>query len=293
MNIKDCIDQQIKSNQSKNLFNNRSYETLCFIKSTIDTIHKIDEITKDEKEFFINYATEKTLQEFCRVNQYFAYKDIDKNLLKEIYTELLLDIEKKEVSIETISNLHYKNLKLWLEITNPFSKELYQNRDSILEPIACFEYSENLQKRILHINNNQLLEPILDIGCGKEGNLVKSLREDGFNAFGIDRFSDNSLYVKNVDWLEYDYGIEKWGTVISNLGFSNHFIHNHLRKDGNFVEYAKKYMEILKSLKVGARFYYAPDLPFIEKYLDDKKYDISKYDIESLDTKTTIIKRLN
>lgn len=63
--------------------------------------------------------------------------------------------------------------------------------------------------------------------------------------------------------------MKKWGTIVSNLGFSNHFNHHNLREDGNFIKYAKTYMNILYSLKPGECFHYAPDLPFIEKYLDE------------------------
>jgi hypothetical protein len=51
------------------------------------------------------------------------------------------------------------------------------------------------------------------------------------------------------------------------MAFSNHFIHHNLRADGDFEIYAKKYMEILKSLKLGGRFIYAPSLSFMEEIL--------------------------
>jgi hypothetical protein len=91
---------------------------------------------------------------------------------------------------------------------------------------------------------------------------------------------------------EYNYGIGKWGTIVSNLGFSNHFKHHNLREDGNYIEYGKKYMDIIRSLKVGGRFHYAPDLPFIEFYLDTRQYQIDKFDIGEFDFKTTVITRL-
>lgn len=53
-----------------------------------------------------------------------------------------------------------------------------------------------------------------------------------------------------------------------------------------------EYMEILKSLQVGGSFHYAPDLPFVESYLDDTQYQIKKYAIGKLDFKTTVVKRL-
>jgi hypothetical protein len=286
------IDLQIKSNQSKNLFHKGLNETFKFTESTINAIKNIYSINPNDLNLLIDYTTEKVLQEFCRVNQYFSFQEKDKTGLKKIYWDLYQDLIKKDKTIDIVSQTHYENLKAWLEQTNPFSQEIYQEEEAVLETVTCAEYTAILQKEILHLNDIQLLEPILDIGCGKSGNLVKYLRNNAFDAYGIDRFAEDSSFLEKADWLNFEYGIEKWGTIVSNLGFSNHFIHNHLREDGNFIEYAKKYMDILKSLKIGACFCYAPDLPFIEKYLDKNDFSIQKYNIDNLSFKTTIIKRL-
>ena len=121
---------------------------------------------------------------------------------------------------------------------------------------------------------------------------MKYLNLAGIEAYGIDRFSFTDRFLLQADWLEYSYGTEKWGTITSNLGFSNHFKHHHLRADGNFIEYGKKYMEILKSLKIGGSFYYAPDLQFIEEHLDTGQFRIEHYPIDAYDFKTTRLTRL-
>jgi hypothetical protein len=290
--LKEYIDLQIESNRSKNLFHKEINETMKFTKSTLNAILNLEKITPSNLNLLIDYTTEKVLQEFCRVNQYFSFQEKEKSSLKIIYWNLYQSLVEKRNPIDIISQTHYENLKHWIEKTNPFSREIYQEKESVIESVVCSEYSSFLQKDILHLNNTHLLEPILDIGCGKAGNLVKNLRENEFEAYGIERFTSDSPYIKKEDWLGFNYGIEKWGTIVSNLGFSNHFIHNHLREDGSFIEYANKYMEILKSLKIGGSFHYAPDLPFIEKYLDEKSFLITKYNIENLSFKTTIIKRL-
>ncbi len=292
MNENDIIDIQIEFNQRKNLFHKKFNETLNFTEPTMTAIQNIGSIAPDDLSVLIDYITEKVLQEFCRVNQYYSFQENDKADLKKLYWNLYQDIIEKKKTVEAISQAHYENLKMWLAKTNPFSQAMYQEKEAVLKPVACSEYSAFLQKNILHLNDVQLLEPILDIGCGQEGNLVKYLRENAFECYGIDRFAGQSHFLKKADWLHVDYGIEKWGTIVSNLGFSNHFIHNHVREDGKFIEYAKKYMEILKSLQIGGCFCYAPDLPFIERYLDENIYSIKKYDIENVPFKTTIVKRL-
>lgn len=50
-------------------------------------------------------------------------------------------------------------------------------------------------------------------------------------------------------------------------------------------------MNIIHSLKVGGSFHYAPDLPFIEQYLDNSQYALKQIEISGYDFKTTIIKK--
>jgi hypothetical protein len=239
----------------------------------------------------INYTTDKVLQEFCRVNQYFSFCENDISNLKTIYCDLYQDIIGGEKNRDVISQVHYEKLKKWLEKTNSFSQKMYLKAGTVLESVTCSEYSAALQSKILYLNDIQLLEPVLDIGCGKTAHLVNYLRGKGLEVYGIDRFLEDSSFAEKADWLTFDYGNEKWGTIVSHLGFSNHFVHNHLREDGDFIGYAKKYMEILQSLKIGGCFCYTPDVPFIEKYLDRNTFLIKKHTIENLSFKTTILQR--
>ena len=169
---------------------------------------------------------------------------------------------------------------------------MYQNGNEYLSPVACSEYSPALQIEILQIDIEHLMQPVLDIGCGIKGHLVHYLKNQGIEVYGIDRFKFPGSNLISADWLEYDYGKEKWGTIVSNLGFSNHFHHHHLRADGNYIVYGKTYMNILHALKSGGCFHYAPDLPFIEKYLDTNQFSIQKGDIDGNDFKTARITRI-
>lgn len=286
------IDKQIESNKGKNLFLDEKALSLRFIDNTIKSISDLDQLTPDLEKVLIDYATEKALEEFARINQYYAFNTEAKEALRKIYSELFYHIKTKNKPIDAISSTHYLNLKRWLKESNPFAERLYSNPDNDIKPIACSEYGEKLQIIILKIDEPKLMGPILDIGCGKEANLVKYFLKQGVDAFGIDRFSFTDKNLEQSDWLEYDYGVEKWGTIVSNLGFSNHFWHHHLREDGNYLEYGKKYMEILKSLKTGGSFHYAPELPFIEQYLDAKQFKVDRFQIEGVDFKTAIVSRL-
>jgi hypothetical protein len=286
------IDKQISFNKGKNIFLDDKHLQFRFIDDTIKVLSEISELDAAAEKVLTGYATDKALEEFYRVNQYYTFNAGAINDLRKIYADLFSAIRDRQESTESISKNHYENIRQWLAASNPFAKQLYSTTEPAIEPVACAEYTAELQVHILNLDIHTIMEPVLDIGCGRHGNLVKYLSGKGINVSGIDRFPFSENNLVNADWLEYDYGLKKWGTIVSNLGFSNHFKHHHLRTDGNYIAYGGKYMDILKSLKPGGSFHYAPDLPFIECYLDKKQYSVDKFDTGETDFKTTMITRL-
>lgn len=285
------IDNQIEFNKGKNIFLD-NLEIFKFANETVKAISNIDRLNPDSKQSLIDYATDKAIEEFCRVNQYYSFDLKAKNNLRKIYSDLFENFQTKTNSIENISKKHYEKLKKWLKETNPFAENIYKNDNEKVNPVACSEYTPKLQINILQIDIEHLIQPVLDIGCGSNGQLVNYLKNQGIEVCGIDRFKFTTSNLVTADWLEYDYGKEQWGTIVSNLGFSNHFNHHNLREDGNYIAYSKTYMNILHSLKIGGFFHYAPDLPFIEKYIDNNQFDLRKYVINEYDFKTTVINKL-
>ena len=286
------IENQLKYNKGKNLFRESGETEFKFVAETIQAIAGIGALDTESESFLIEYTSDKVLNEFCRINQYYSFNTQAKEELKEIYRNLFEAFKTSDTDLENISAKHYQNLQLWLDKNNAFARKLYSGAGEIIDPVACSEYSPQLQIDVLGIETGNLMEPILDVGCGKKGLLVKYLSYQGFSIVGIDRFSFTESNLLTADWLEYEYGNNHLGTIISNLGFSNHFIHHNLRDDGNYLAYGKKYMEILKSLKVGGSFYYAPALPFIECYLDPKEFRVHTKKAAGLDYNSTIIKRI-
>lgn len=286
------IEKQFKFSQGKNLFHAGNINKSHFIPGTISAIERLYELNASSENVLIDYTTNRALEEFCRMNQYYTFDKQSQLTLRDIYTGLFSAIRNNPSELASIAEWHLTNLKNWLSETNPFAAKLYEAKAEIIEPVACSEYSPELQIDILQVDAEQITGPVLDIGSGKQGKLVSYLRGLGIEAFGIDRFVKDSLYLTNSDWMTYEYGTEKWGTITSNLGFSNHFNHHHLRNDGSFITYAKKYMDILNSLKIGGSFHYAPDLPFIEQYLDIEKYHVAKRNVGDENFKSVKIKRL-
>ena len=287
----DYIDKQIRSNQNKNILID-NLEMFSFSDDTIKALTGVGKLNPESKRLLVDYAIDRAIEEFCRVNQYYSFDTKARTELRTIYEILFESLGNTAVSPADLSKAHYERLQKWLISTNPFSEKIYSKTDHKIVPVACAEYSSELQTALLHLDVSNLLQPLLDLGCGKHGNLVQSLNSLGLDAWGIDRFAFNDPRLLTADWLEFNYEKEKWGTIISNLGFSNHFIHHNLREDGNYLAYAKTYMNILHSLKKGGRFHYAPDLPFIEKYIDISLFEITKYEMSESNFKTTVITRL-
>lgn len=179
----------------------------------------------------------------------------------------------------------------------------------------CHEYDPEFQLALWGITpanlRSELKEPILDLGCGQQASLVRYLRAAGLEAYGVDRFVDadpagggdgrggdgrggegrspvdgdsdglvDGEFLRQGDWLDTPLQPKSWGTIISHMGFSNHFFHHHLRKDGHPERYARRFMDILGALKQGGRFLYAPGLPFFEPLLPEAEAQVVIHPID-------------
>lgn len=195
------------------------------------------------------YATAQTRAE---LGQVYAQTLADTaELLAEARTE-----QEVEDGLPQLLAEHHQRLALALKVA--FGARL---RDTVQA-----EYSPGLQIAVLGLS--QVETPVLDVGCGATAALVDYLRDAGIEGVGMDRDAQAPGVVQ-ADWLTQDYGRGIWGTVISHLGFSLHFLHHHLSDHELAFDYARAYMRVLASLRVGGRFAYAPALPFLEAVLGD------------------------
>jgi hypothetical protein len=154
--------------------------------------------------------------------------------------------------------------------------------DFVTGEAICSEYSPTLQLDVLKTRPDEMLDPILDLGCGERGSLVHYLRDRGKLAYGVDRLVRADRHLIRGDWLDYPLGRGYWGTVISHMGFSNHFLHHHLRRSGHPERYAWRYMEVLRALRPGGSFIYAPGMPFMEDLLPGDEYGVSRFPLSAL-----------
>jgi hypothetical protein len=146
-----------------------------------------------------------------------------------------------------------------------------------LQTPVCHEYSAELQLSILGIDLKTVKEPVLDLGCGRSGLLVRYLNTLGIETFGIDRDVKTFPFLIQADWMDFPDEKNRWGTILSHMAFSNHFMFQHHYRYGHPEQFAHLYMRILNSLQSGGSFYYSPGLPFIERFLPSDRYQVAVY----------------
>lgn len=213
-------------------------------------------------------------------NQYLLFGARERAELRLIYESflhnLMVELSSDRPAGELRSVVVEHHQQLW-----QFAQSLLERQlgDGGLWTPPCHEYDPQFQLALWHVKPNELQEPILDLGCGANARLVHYLRKAGLEAWGMDRFSGHSEYVLHGDWLETPLASNYWGTIISHMGFSNHFFHHHLRKDGHPERYARRFMEIINALKPGGRFLYAPGLPFFEPLLPEERVRVVTHPI--------------
>lgn len=240
-------------------------------------------------------------------NQFVDMDSTEKDRLFSLYREYLdgmktILLHSREYSVfeENFSSLvkeHFKNLSK--NISRFFERESERclQENIILKQVVCSEYSPNFQLKLLGLTVSDLKQPVLDLGCGKNGTLVKYLLGLGIKSIGVDRLVAEEAGLKEVDWFDIDFKPETWGTIISHMAFSNHFLFHHRYIHGKPGQYARLYMKILRSLKPGGCFVYSPALPFIEKLLPSDQYSVSKQVIstnfDGTDRKPEVVQVVN
>lgn len=297
--IEMILEQMFLNKNSNFLFEsfpdniNISEEISGMIQDSESEVYQYFNNLDDEKiEYISNFMTNKCIKIFLYNNQYLYFEENYELVIKDIYINLLKTIKslvcKSKLTSEKLQEIihdHHINLKKFLIETNRNEMLNIDKYEKNIKPTVCSEYSAIFQLNILGIDLNNISEPILDIGCGTNGNLVKYLREIGLDAYGIERDVDiETEFIEKVNWLEYKVEKNKWGTIISNMAFSNHFFHNHINKNPIEVEYFNKFKEILEGLKKSGTFVYAPGLEFIEEIFEDE-YKIVKFANHNLKNK--------
>lgn len=276
--LHESLDHQFAHSRRKSLFFRYPSGRL-----TVGPCQQLTELLAGEKELLVGLLADQTRQltrdlakraaaSFTEANQYISITKRQLRDLEAIYQRLFTDLlDSGESDQDSVLRRHYLRLQQFLVRTNGSAMfEPYRQGPDVPE-LPCAEYTAAFQLQLLGIDLESIQAPVLDIGCGPSATLVHHLRQNGIQAFGIERSPSDSPYVLAGDWFDLQLAENSWGTVISHMAFSNHFWHHHVTPDGRPEAYARKYMEILSSLKVGGRFIYAPGLPPMEHALEQTR----------------------
>jgi SAM-dependent methyltransferase len=270
-----------------------------------------------------------------RRNQFVVIGAAERKTLKEAVTRFWdrvhgrLDLDRELVRKAAVRL--EADLRGWIRQLGEANVSL----DFVLSEPVCAQYSPQLQLGVLGLSLESLKEPILDLGCGAQGRLVRYLRSAGLDALGVDRqvapaattakkgpkaaamganaaakgpkaaamganaaakgpkaaaMGANAAAmepkaaagVQRGDWFDFPFGQKQWGTIISHMSFSTHFLHHHNRPQAAGARcYAERYMEVLRALRSGGVFAYAPGLPFIERLLARERFQVRQKAIAS------------
>lgn len=289
-NMKNIIDRQILTNKNLNLLFNQLDSAIRIDKTFRETLIKLKRGNEDVSEL-IDHTVRKTLETIYRINQYLELSKEDITTLKRIYEETWEEL--REENIAAIIRSHHQKLSTWIARFYPpdFISAL-ENKQSIGH-VLNEEYTAAFQLALFDINPDELAEPIIDIGCGKNGLLVKAISRVKKNVTGIDRLisDENELLLEN-DWFEFYFEVNHWGTIIANMSFSNHLLYTFTNDQKNLYRYFAKYKEIIESLKIDGTFIYAPSIPFIEDRLDPESYVVTRKEV-AVSHAMTKIKRVS
>lgn len=236
------------------------------------------------RDQLLNLFIENTTASIHTHNPYILIRPQARHALTDLYDGFILEfrdaLEAPEAvvlqdTLQTVMTRHQRDLDAYLHDLAGINPGLKMSAEDA--PVAS-EYSAALQLRVLRLDEG-LTAPVLDVGCGSAGHLVAYLQEAGIPVLGVDRLAGTEPDLLRADWLTYPLEAGQWGTIVSHMAFSVHFLHHHLRVDGTPEAYARRYMALLDALRPGGRFCYTPGLPFIEDLLPRDRYIVRRYPV--------------
>jgi hypothetical protein len=148
--------------------------------------------------------------------------------------------------------------------------------------VVASEYTPELQLSVLHLSARALASPMLDIGCGASAALVRRARVLGIEAIGIDRDAPDDA--TRADWMTFDYGTERFRTIVSHLAFTLHFVRAHHASEVEARRHAEVFVRITRALAPGGCFAYVPSVPFIESVLPADRFRIERHRVTGGET---------
>ncbi len=280
--IQESIQQQLNINQSKNLLFEYIQQSMSVAPSflaALETLLISDTGHPPEEAYagFVSFTANEMVKRIYAINPYLRVGPADTAALEQIYRQTWQLIQQTRDIKTTLNAFHYPALSKWLAGLYPeeFQKSLRGSPG--VGRVTYEEYSAEFQIELFGLDLASLQEPILDVGCGSRANLVRHLRAAGLEAYGIDRCVDTSCpYILQVDWFDYRFEKDRWGTLISNMGFTNHLNYAYRHDFSQLERHLLKMKEMMEALAPGGCFTYAPGLPAVEEAFPAQQYIIQR-----------------
>lgn len=152
------------------------------------------------------------------------------------------------------------------------------------DEVVCADYDPALQIAVLRLDPATVPGPVLDLGCGEYGRLVWHLWARGrCDVLGVDALCETDGPLLRASWFEAPLEAGTWGTILAHQSFSLHAWRIHAV--GSMTEaarHARAFMSILRALKPGGCFRYAPSLPFLEDLLPPDLWRVERWDVPAV-----------
>ena len=288
LKVRKALQRQLKLNEGKNLLHPEGAQLLDMDGTFLAAL---EELVLGDRTSFTNEtigaiaadAAASFVGKIYSLNQYIQVDNDSKESLKEIYVQTWQKtVETNEVE-STIREHHYPKIVSFVAERYPPALTNGLRLLRQLGRVPASEYSAELQLRLLGLDIEKIIDPLLDIGCGTNANLVKFLRSQDLEAYGIDRsVKSTEDYLLETDWFEYDYGSNKWGTIVSNLSFANHLVYAQRYEADKVTKYLDTFFKILDSLRKDGIFAFAPAVELLANQIDLSKYKMELWEISSV-----------
>ena len=127
----------------------------------------------------VTFAAQALVKKVSAANQYLSINDQKIEELKEIYRRTWSSMLRTGNVQTVLRQTHYPALSGWLAGLYPKEFRKYLKSTPEVGHVVYQEYSAKLQIELLQIDLAELKQPVLDIGCGSQANLVQA-----FTLFG-------------------------------------------------------------------------------------------------------------
>ncbi len=281
-----ALQRQLERNKDKNLLHDQIEHSMELDPLFLACLEEMIEssasgIDRHIQKGAVSLAAKSLIERLYSINQYIQVNADQAEALKYIYSSTWDRITETRDIPRVLRSFHYPMLRTWVVQFYPDPMRKILRSRLRLGHVRNDEYSAEFQMKLLRLDLFTMKQPVLDIGCGRHAYLVQYLRSHKVEAYGIDRVvGAHGYHLEEADWLTYRLKPGSWGTVISNLAFSNHFAYVERYESEKVTAYHEKYKEILASLLPGGSFIYAPQALSLEAEVDRDIYKMEEWEIQ-------------